>query len=303
MVCCAYSGTVFRDQLIRLFDVMDLEDKMLFFVVDDEPFALKASGEVVKEAYPDAEVMLFDSAKAAVAAITEKGQYPDFVMSDIEMPGVNGLDFAVQLKRLSPRSRIIFVTGYSQYALDACRIHIHGYILKPMTVDRVREECEQVAQTAQPAQINTPATGDKLKVKCFGYFEVFWQGRPLMFARRQTKELFAYLIDRRGDACSSEEIAAAIWEDEDNIKNLKARVRILISDLRKAMEEIGKEDIIVRRSGRIAILPDKLDCDYYRMLSGDMAAVNAYQGEYMIQYSWAELTSAKLMFKSGSNAY
>ena len=43
--------------------------------------------------------------------------------------------------------------------------------------------------------------------------------------------------------------------------------------------------------GRIAIRMEGIDCDYYRMLAGDMDAVNAFHGEYMSQYSWAEITT------------
>ncbi|MCR5367783.1 hypothetical protein [Eubacterium sp.] len=46
----------------------------------------------------------------------------------------------------------------------------------------------------------------------------------------------------------------------------------------------------------IAIKRDMIDCDYYRMLGGDVNAVNSYHGEYMKQYSWAEYTNAKLHF-------
>ena len=47
-----------------------------------------------------------------------------------------------------------------------------------------------------------------------------------------------------------------------------------------------------------AVDTELLDCDYYRMLKGDMDAVNAYQGEYMKQYSWAELTVGRLFFRN-----
>lgn len=43
-----------------------------------------------------------------------------------------------------------------------------------------------------------------------------------------------------------------------------------------------------------AIVPDKLDCDYYRFLRGDAAAVNQYRGDYLPQYSWAEFRNGEL---------
>ena len=262
---------------------------MIFYVIDDEPLALKISHQVVQEAFPNAQVFSFGDSTDALKAVGE-GQIPDVVFSDIEMPRLNGLEFAVRLKTLSPQTRLIFVTGYSQYALDAFRIHAHGYILKPMSVDRVREECASLDLHEEDASEN------KLQVKCFGFFEIFWHGKPLDFSRKQTKELFAYLVNRHGDACTAEEIAAAIWEDEDNLIKLKARIRVLISDMKNTLSGIGMESVIIRRSGRIAVRTDLLACDYYRMLSGDMDAINAFKGEYMTQYSWAEMTAGHLMF-------
>lgn len=267
---------------------------MLVYIIDDEPIALKASEQVVRRALPDADLMTFGSADDALEHMRTANEYPDTVFSDIEMPGTNGLDFAVRLKQLSPGTRIVFVTAYSEYALDAFRVHANGYILKPMNAMRVLEEVKGTAKKADSEPV--PET---IKVQCFGNFEVYWKGRPLQFARRQTKELLAYLIDRKGASCTMEEIAAAMWEDNTNQKNTQAQLRILISDLRHTFENIGMEDIVIRRRGQVAVMTDRLDCDYYHMLEGDMDAVNAYRGEYMVQYSWAELTAGQLAWKHG----
>ncbi|MBQ6120977.1 MAG: response regulator, partial [Clostridia bacterium] len=77
----------------------------------------------------------------------------------------------------------------------------------------------------------------------------------------------------------------------------KDRLRHLVGDLRNTLASIGMEDLLVRRSGRLAILRDRVDCDLYRMEDGDMEAVNAFTGEYMTQYSWAELTNGQLTFQ------
>lgn len=282
---------------------------MLIYVLDDEPIALRGTIKTIKEVVPDAEIIGFGQAKQAIERAERTGERPDAVFSDIEMPGISGLDFAVRFKTICPDSRIIFVTAYSQYALKAFRLHVHGYIVKPITTERVKEELEYTlkdteveaagrsAERSKDSVKNVEPDREKLRAQCFGYFEVFWKGEPLMFGRRQTRELLAYLIDRKGASCTAEQVAAALWEDEDNMKNLKARIRILISDLRQTLARIGQEDLIIRRSGQIAIRRDGIDCDYYRMLDGDMDAVNAFHGEYMIQYSWAEMTAGLLAFE------
>lgn len=262
---------------------------MLIFAIDDEPKSLWLLHSTIASVAPEARIMDFPLGTAAVQAIEAEGLRPDVVFSDIQMPELDGLALALRLKQLSPESKIVFVTGYSEYALDAIYLHASGYILKPLKESRVREELEHAA----PAIVEVP---NKLFIQCFGQFEVYWQGVPLMFGRKKTKELLAYLIDRNGATCTAEEISTALWEGETDMSALKHRIRDLISDLRKTLAGIGMEAILVRRSGQVAIRRDLVDCDYYRMLDGEMRAVNAFRGEYMNQYSWAEMKAGRLHF-------
>ena len=161
----------------------------------------------------------------------------------------------------------------------------------PVTAEDIRETLEHL-HLASP-----PAPRDKLCVRCFGHFEVFWHDEPVIFTRRQSKELLAFLVDREGAACTSEQIAAALWENESDMQAAGIRIRKLISDLRSTLMEIGMEDVLIRERRQIAVRRSMIDCDYWRMLEGDMAAVNAYRGEYMPEYSWAELTAGRLVFR------
>ena len=211
------------------------------------------------------------------------------VFSDIELPGMNGLALAVKIKNAAPDARIIFVTGYDQYALEAFQMHAHGYVMKPVDAAAIREELDQLPRPLKPEP-------QKLHVQCFGFFEVYWQGQPLLFGRHKTKELLAFLVDRKGSVCRAEEIATALWESETDMGKAKHQIRNLVSDLRSTLRKIGMEDLLIRRSGILAIRTDQMDCDYFQMLSGDSDAINAYRGEYMKQYSWAELTAGRLWF-------
>ena len=261
---------------------------MRVFVIDDEEHILQETTELMREASESAEIRSFHRAAAALDAIRE-GDRPDVVFSDIEMPGISGLEFAVRLKTISPETRIVFTTGYEQYAVEAFRIKAHGYLMKPLTIQSLRDELDYVPEMRKTSQ-------DKLIVRCFGYFDVYWRGKPVIFGRKQSKELLAYLIDRKGAACTSEELVSALWGDSSGRKDAKHGIRNLVGDLRETLKQIGMEDVLIRRGAHIAIRPELLDCDYYRMLAGDMAAVNAFRGEYMSNYSWAELTAGTLYF-------
>ena len=56
----------------------------------------------------------------------------------------------------------------------------------------------------------------------------------------------------------------------------------------KSLKKIGLENVITRNYNALAVKPDLIDCDYWRFKELDGGAVNAYQNEYMSQYSWAE---------------
>ena len=263
---------------------------MLIFVIDDEQPLLNSARRIIGEAAPDAEIVTFNDALDAINHIIEKGQKPDVVFSDIEMPGINGLELAVRLKSLSPDTRVVFVTGYLNYAVDAFKVHAQGYIMKPLSVEDVVDELAAIPPKEVIKQ-------DKLFVRCFGHFEVFWHGEPLIFQRKKTKEMLAFLVDREGATCTAYEIAGSLWEERMDAKKAGQNVRNLISDLKNTLTQIGMEDVLIRDRQQVAIRRDLIDCDYYNMLAGDMAWVNAYKGEYMMDYSWAELTAGKLYFR------
>ena len=264
---------------------------MLIYAIDDEPAMLEELHDAIAEAEPNAEIMDFETAPQVLAALD--GQTPDVVFSDIRLPGMDGLALAVQIKNAAPMAKIIFVTGYSQYAVEAYQRHVNGYVMKPVTPDRIRAELD-VLDVSPVA----PEPQSKLRVQCFGSFEVFWRDKPLVFSRNKSKELLAYLVDCEGAYCTTGEIINALWEDGSEGRDTKHYLRVLASELSSVLKEIGMEDALLKQRGQWAVNLDKLDCDYYRMRDGDPTAVNAYHGEYMKQYSWAELTTGRLHFRS-----
>ena len=262
---------------------------MLIFAIDDEEPILEETKKVIEKAAPNAEILTFGRAAAALEAI-KSGQRPDMVFADIEMPGISGLDFAVKAKELSPSTRIVFITGYEEYAIEAFRIKAQGYLLKPVTVEDVKRELEY----HPPAE--KPPVQDKLVVKCFGHFDVYWHGEPVIFQRKQSKEILAYLIDREGAACTPGEIALALWQDGGDTQAEQNRIRVIINDLKNTLKSIGMEQVLIREHREIAIRRDLVDCDYYRLLEGDMEALNEYRGQYMAEYSWAEMKNTTIHF-------
>ena len=201
---------------------------MLIFAIDDEPIALAVLHNAIAEAVPVASIMDFPLGTDALEAIQGRGLHPDVVFSDIRMPQLDGLALAARIRSASPATKLVFVTAYSEYALKAIQLRASGYVMKPVDADAIREEIANIA-------VVRAVMPNGLWVRCFGNFEVFWNRSPLLFDRRQTKELFAFLIDREGGVCTSEEIIARLWESETNVTAAKDRLRHLVGDLRKTL--------------------------------------------------------------------
>ena len=146
-------------------------------------------------------------------------------------------------------------------------LHASGYLLHPVSDEQVAAELSDLRYP--PAE-----TPEKLRVQTFGNFAVFYRGQPVRFHRTRTRELFAYLIDRRGAGSTMGELVSILWEGRPDTPGVRSQLRSLIADLRK------QRDLI-------AVDPERVDCDYYHYLDGDEGA---FRGEYMSNYSWAEMT-------------
>lgn len=103
---------------------------MKILAIDDEPKALRLLRDAIAAAEPDAEITDFTDGADALQALRRQELTPDVVFSDIELPGMTGLAFAMELKKLSPETKIIFVTGFPKYAAEAYMLHVSGYIVK-----------------------------------------------------------------------------------------------------------------------------------------------------------------------------
>lgn len=248
---------------------------MKILLIDDEELQLlRLEKEVKKVAPENSEFLVFTNAMDFLKE--NKGTKIDIAFLDIEMPGMNGVELAKELKKVNPLVNVIFVTAYNDYALSAYNIHASGYLLKPVSASKIKEELDGLRYDIELKGKN------KLQIKCFGNFEVFYKGEPLKFSYKKSKEVFAYLVDREGSGISINELNAVLWEEDHS-----SYLRNLISDIQKTLKSIDCSDVFVKRHNECYIDIDKVDCDAYEYRKGNPEAIRLYRGEYMIQYPWA----------------
>ena len=254
---------------------------MRILCVDDERLALQMLEQAVKKAKPEAQVLAFKFQDELIDEAAKNGC--DVAFLDIHMRGMNGVEVAKELKKINPKMNIIFVTGFSEYTGDAMRLHASGYIMKPVTKEKVEAELSDLRFPI------VPKSDALLRVQCFGNFDVFTpDGKPLHFERSKAKEVFAYLVHRHGSSCTKKEIAAALFEDMPYDNKQQIYLQKIVSAMVKGLKEVGAEKVINKTYNNMSVNVDLLDCDYYRFEELDAGAVNSYQNEYMSQYYWAD---------------
>ncbi|MBR1773696.1 MAG: response regulator [Eubacterium sp.] len=266
---------------------------MITVSVDDQLNVAQEIAEMMYELDPDGEHVPFSDADKALEYVGEEN--PDVAWLDVEMPGISGLELSMEIKKLSPNTNIIFVTGHEKFAYQSFQLHASGFILKPATIDALKRELENLRN---PVEIKKTGL---LRIQCFGNFEVFDKDdQPIKFKRSRSKEILAYLIDRRGALCSIGELCAALFEDREEDKSLKKQLRVFLSALRDDLSKNGAEKVLVKGWNAYGVDCSAVDCDYLNYLKGDSQAINSFMGEYMNQYSWAEMTLGELIMKPDS---
>ncbi len=254
---------------------------MRMLCVDDEPLMLKMLEMAIKEARPDADITAYRKQAELLEDARKNGC--DIAFLDIHMRGMNGVELAKELKTVNPKMNIIFVTGFSEYAGEAMSLHASGYIMKPVTKEKIEQELSDLRFPIIPKK------NAKLRVQCFGNFDIFTpDGAHVRFERSKAREVFAYLVHKQGSSFTTREIFSAIFEDESYEKKLQNLLQTYIYAMIKSLKAVGAEDAVVRSYNALAVNPEVLDCDYYRFKELDAGAVNAYQNEYMSQYYWAD---------------
>ena len=208
----------------------------------------------------------------------------DIAILDIDMPDISGLQLAARVKTMHPDTKIIFLTGFSRFAVDAFKLRASGYLLKPVDEEELAKEIEYAAFAVD----DKSRSKERIVIRTFGSFDVFADGRLVTFRQKKSKELLAILVDRQGGSISRPEAFALIYEDRQYDRQMQKLFDNVIRSMRDTLREYGIEDMFEMKSGQLRILPEKVSCDLYRFLDGDADAVNRYRGEYMSSYSWAE---------------
>lgn len=121
-------------------------------LVDDEAIIIRGIRSFVDfDALSISEVYEASNGEAALDLF--KKYEPDFILADINMPKMNGLDFSTAVKNLKPDVKIALITGYDyfEYALYALKAGVDDYVLKPVSKKDIEQTLQKLIEKKQQA--------------------------------------------------------------------------------------------------------------------------------------------------------
>lgn len=111
-------------------------------LVDDRKLVLKGGLPILEEALPNANVMGFIDGDEAIEYAKSNRVVLAFL--DIELRGMNGLELCRRLLEINAHTNVVFLTAFGGYSLDAWSTGASGFMLKPITVDGVKEQMKNL---------------------------------------------------------------------------------------------------------------------------------------------------------------
>lgn len=111
-------------------------------MVDDRKLILTGGLPILEEVMPNATVTGFTDTSEAIAYA--KANRIALAFLDIELRDMIGLELCRKLLEINPRTNVVYLTAYSDYALDAWGTGACGFMLKPITPDGVREQLKNL---------------------------------------------------------------------------------------------------------------------------------------------------------------
>ena len=166
----------------------------------------------------------------------------DLVISDIEMPGRDGLEFIKQLREADQNLPIIILSAYTDkdYLLQAANLQIDGYIVKPLNFNKLEETLSR-AISRLPKPLSTIMLAPQV-VYHPPIRSLTIDGKTISLGKKECL-LLEYLIEYGNRVVSKEEIQQHIWP---NTPPSDSALKNLLSELRKKL----KYQLIQNHPGR-----------------------------------------------------
>lgn len=282
---------------------------MRVILIDDEHLALEHLGKKLEEL--DGVEIIGKYTNPYIALEEIRVEQPDAVFLDIEMPEMNGLEMAKEMKHVAPDVKVVFVTAYGEYAVDAFEINAVDYIVKPIRQERLKKTMNKLFG---PKFERVDSSRRTPMICCFHKFHFKLQGQQsevidVNWRTTKARELFAYLVHHRGKFVRKADLLEYFWSDS-NSKDGFSQLYSTIYQIRKTLKGINFPIKIINfeNTYRLELNGVLLDVDEWEdrikslthvkkeTIHDYKKALDLYKGDYFEKddYWWAENEQKRL---------
>lgn len=139
---------------------------MRIYIAEDEPLAAAKLKLFLEKAGVVADISIFGDGKQLAEAISQQGM-PNIIFLDIQMPNFTGLQFLELVQKEKQKPDIIITSAYDQYAIDGFNYGVTDYLLKPYTLDRLKQSLSKL-HTPLPKDQQEEQPKELIYLRCEG---------------------------------------------------------------------------------------------------------------------------------------
>ena len=176
---------------------------------------------------------IYEASDAIKALQLYEKYQPDIIITDIQMPKLNGLEFVQRIRQKDKKTKIIIITAFCEkdYLLKAIELGLVKYLVKPVSEKEFEEALLLCVNSLQNNESNI------IKLDENSYFDIFNKNLLINeeIIKLRTKEILflELLIKNKNRYVSYEEIENYVWSDsvmtKDALKTLVKNIKIKIS--------------------------------------------------------------------------
>jgi DNA-binding response OmpR family regulator len=205
---------------------MKLDARYTLLYIEDEVYLREMVVSFLEDYFSE----IYEAGDGREALEIYKDKEPDIIMTDIEMPKMNGLDFCKEIRKKDGTTPIIIMTAYSntEYLLLATELNLVKYLIKPIEEEalfKALKLCYEKLETKEPSIISL---GENFIYDTFNHI-LTKNGKFIKLTASQSL-LLDILIKNRGNPVSYIQLENSIWYDSVMSKEA---LRCLVRDVRK----------------------------------------------------------------------
>lgn len=214
-------------------------------------------------------------------------QEVDLAVIDLDMEGADGAEIGRKLKKKNPDIQLIYLTKEERSLMNLLPLH-------PVAVMELPFREGEIRYVVESAYLLSKRKRKRIYARTFGHFDIFVDGKPIMFKSAKAKEFLAFLIDRRGGTVTTDQMINVLWEDRPNDESTQNLCCKLVKTLQRELKAVDAEEMLVVSRGSRSVNVESFQCDMYELLDGNQKAKAQYMGNYLLDYSWSESQTALL---------